>query len=941
MKRLTKLLTIVVTAAMVLPFVQGLPVFAASSDIKIDATHFPDKNFRAVISGRDYDKDGNGYLSVKERESVINVHCENSNVYSIQGIEYFPNLEGLWCLNNHISSWDLSGNPHLKGVWCSHNDFTSLDFSKNKELLWVYCYNCKLTSLNLSGNPDMAYVECNANPNLKSLDLSKNSKLENLFCSDCSLTSLNVSGCPLLCELDCFNNKLTSLNVTKNTKLKRLDVWNNPNLGYVNVTTLSELNYFNCAKTGTTKVDVTHNTKLQWLVCSYNDQLTSLDLSKNPELASLHLDCDWRLKSLDLSKNPKLYYLQAFGLRSISTLNISNNSRLIKAYKEGVYKDEPQLGECHSYTINYGGSGDPFDNLLHCLVVDNDVTIVTTGGTTKDVPDSVINTNDGHSNSETFATRAQAIQLLYELAGKPSASGKSRFTDVSTSATYAKAVKWGQDNNICFGYPNISSNTFCPNELITRQDFALMAHRFAGYKKLGTALDYGRTDWFEDFDEIDYYAWAPFTWAIQFNVLTTFENVNKCYPHGRMTVAELNYGANKIFNLDGAASYSSVVNGNGTPEGGQGTVYTNTTTPRPTATTKPTATPTKKPTATPTKKPTATPTKKPTATPTKKPTATPTPNPNTGNVSVGNDYKVPTAPRLNTTSGASVIYCAHVQYLGWQSYVYNGDTAGTEGRNFRMEALAINIDSPYDLGVRYRTHVQYLGWQDWVTNGKLAGTTGRGFRIEALQIELTGAAASKYDIYYRTYVEKQGWQSWVKNGQIAGTTGLGLRAEAIQIKLVPKGEASGSVTYDAHLAYTGWQSPVSDGGIAGTIDKHYRMEGLRINVNSTLGVGIEYRGHLQYYGWETKWSRDGALSGTTGKGIRMEAIQIRLTGLNANKYDIYYKCLIQDIGWTDWAKNGAACGSSGFGYKLEAVKIIIVPKGSPAPGSTARTYYQK
>ena len=559
MKTLSKLLTAVMAAAAILPFMRGIPVHAAG-DIKIDSTHFPDENFRTVIAGHDYDKDLNGYLSEAERNSVINVHCENSNIVSIQGIEYFPNVEGLWCLNNKISSWDLSGNTHLKGIWCSKNSFTSLDFSKNPELEWVYCYGCKLKSLNLKNNPEIAYVECNANPNLTKLDLSKNTKLENLFCSDCNITSLDLSNNPLLCELDAFNNKLTSIDLSNNTLLKRLDIWNNPNLGNVDVSKLPSLEFYNCAKTGATAVDVTHNPELQMLVCSYNEYLTSLDLSQNPRLAVLHLECDWRLTSFDISNNPKLYYLQAFGLRGISTLDISNNSRLIKAYQDGVYKDESHLGDVHSYTVNYGGSGEYFDNLVHCLVVDNDVNIVTNSGQTSNVTDSYIDTNDGHSDNEQFATREEAIQLLYQLAGSPYVSGKSKYKDVPSTASYAKAVKWGQDNNICFGYPDISSDVFGVGELISRQDFALMAHRFAGYMGFGTAFDYGRTDWFYDFEDIDYYAWGAFTWSVQWEVIKTKDNY--CYPHGRLTKTELQEGADQIFHLDQAASYSSGVNAN-------------------------------------------------------------------------------------------------------------------------------------------------------------------------------------------------------------------------------------------------------------------------------------------------------------------------------------------------------------------------------------------
>ena len=41
---------------------------------------------------------------------------------------------------------------------------------------------------------------------------------------------------------------------------------------------------------------------------------------------------------------------------------------------------------------------------------------------------------------------------------------------------------------------------------------------------------------------------------------------------------------------------------------------------------------------------------------------------------------------------------------------------------------------------------------------------------------------------------------------------------------------------------------------------------------------------------------DNALSGTTGQGLRLEAIRINLTGTLSQNYDIYYRVHIQDKG---------------------------------------------
>ena len=99
------------------------------------------------------------------------------------------------------------------------------------------------------------------------------------------------------------------------------------------------------------------------------------------------------------------------------SINIKNNSRLIKTFTKGVYKEEPQNGAVYSRTINYGGSGELFDNLKHELALDNGANVIISPAGTNDVPDSVIDSNDGHSNSDQFATRGQAIQKLYEKAG--------------------------------------------------------------------------------------------------------------------------------------------------------------------------------------------------------------------------------------------------------------------------------------------------------------------------------------------------------------------------------------------------------------------------------------------------------------------------------------------------------------------------------------------
>ena len=147
-----------------------------------------------------------------------------------------------------------------------------------------------------------------------------------------------------------------------------------------------------------------------------------------------------------------------------------------------------------------------------------------------------------------------------------------------------------------------------------------------------------------------------------------------------------------------------------------------------------------------------------------------------------------------------------------------------------------------------------------------------------------------------------------------------------------------SVTYRTHVQNEGWQTYVSDGVMSGTKGKSLRLEGIDIRLdNNSLGGSIEYRTHVQNEGWQAYVS-DGAMSGTKGKSLRLEAIQIRLTGEIAEKYDVYYRTHIQDLGWLGWAKNDGKSGSAGLSKRLEGIEIRLVEKGGEAPGTTENAY---
>ena len=260
------------------------------------------------------------------------------------------------------------------------------------------------------------------------------------------------------------------------------------------------------------------------------------------------------------------------------------------------------------------------------------------------------------------------------------------------------------------------------------------------------------------------------------------------------------------------------------------------------------------------------------------------------------------------------------------------------------------IEEPVaDITISYRTHVQSIGWQNPVTNGVMSGTTGEAKRLEAICIELTGANKDKYDVYYRVHAQTYGWLDWSKNGEMAGTEGLAKRLEAINIVIVPKGANPGvatsktfvsaypgSINYKTHVQTFGWENNWrADGTMSGTSGKAKRLEAIQIRLGRNINGGVRYKTHVQTFGWQN-WVSNGTTSGTSGLGKRLEAIQIELTGQAAQQYDIYYRVHVQSYGWLDWAKNGQMSGTSGLAKRLEGIQIVLVPKGAAAPGKTAR-----
>ena len=122
---------------------------------------------------------------------------------------------------------------------------------------------------------------------------------------------------------------------------------------------------------------------------------------------------------------------------------------------------------------------------------------------------------DGTS-SDRFApnaplTRAMIVTILYRMAGSPSVSGSSDFTDVATGKWFAKAVAWAAANGIVNGY---GSGLFGPNDPVTREQLAAILYRYAVYGGMTAVTLEENLGGFADTAQLSAYAIQAMNWAV-------------------------------------------------------------------------------------------------------------------------------------------------------------------------------------------------------------------------------------------------------------------------------------------------------------------------------------------------------------------------------------------------------------------------------------------
>lgn len=234
-------------------------------DFSGTVVNIPDPVFKQFLLDS-FDGNNDGQISADEAKSVSKISVCTDNISSLEGIQYFVNINELLCNGSGVEEGLRKG---------------------------------KLTSVDLSKNIHLRYFELDGN-NLEELILPKGaSDIEEVHCVVNNLKSLDLSGCPKLRAVYCWNNNLTSLDLSHNPFLTDLRCMDNE--------------FYD-------GLDLSHNEELRILICSH-DYLQSLSLSNNTKLT--WLDCSANLLTvLDLSAAPNLTYLVIYGDEILETVYV-------------------------------------------------------------------------------------------------------------------------------------------------------------------------------------------------------------------------------------------------------------------------------------------------------------------------------------------------------------------------------------------------------------------------------------------------------------------------------------------------------------------------------------------------------------------------------------------------------------------------------------------
>ena len=439
----------------------------------------------------------------------------NDNPITELNLHPLSNLQELSCYKMKLTKLDVSRCTELRRLYCNDNQIETLDLRSNKKLETLYCQNNRLSWLNLSSNTalDPRYVDCSGNvydikvdenlqyrvyPDLPCYGATEGTYFTAARASGWTGGTVSkVDGWDVLTldnrdvkevtyKYDTGNAKIGKVAFTLKTEVpaKYITISFDPNGG---TGTMKPMRVK--AGVGYTLPECTFTPPegkefAGWLAVNGNvypaghDVFSTYDQSlkatwKDKEVAEVAISFDpnggtgtmqpMKVKSGEEFELPECTFTPPEGKEFAGWL--AENGKVYPAgdivYSTGdsvlkaTWKDKAEVDVTQMFTDvekNWAYPG-----IQYC------VTHGIMGGM-----------GDGTFAPTGTTTRAQIVQILYNLEGTPAVSGTTPFTDL-TANWYKPAILWAYQNNVVAG---TSPTTFDPDQPVTREQIAVILTQY-------------------------------------------------------------------------------------------------------------------------------------------------------------------------------------------------------------------------------------------------------------------------------------------------------------------------------------------------------------------------------------------------------------------------------------------------------------------------------
>ena len=439
----------------------------------------------------------------------------NDNPITALDLRAQSNLQRLSCSKMQLKKLDVSRCPKLRRLYCNDNQIETLDLRSNKKLETLQCQNNRLSWLDLSSNTalDPRYVDCSGNvydikvdenlqykvyPDLPCYGATEGTYFTAARASDWTGGTVSkVDGWDVLTldnrdvkevtyKYDTGNAKIGKVAFTLKTEVpaKYITISFDPNGG---TGTMKPMRVK--AGVGYTLPECTFTPPegkefAGWLAVNGNVYPAGHDVFSTYDQS---LKATWKDKevtevTISFDPNGGTGTMQPMKVKSGENFTLPECTFTPPEGKEfaGWLAENGKVYPAGDIVLSYSSS------VLKATWKDTtevDVTQMFTDVTKNwaypGIQYCVTHGIMGGMGDGTFAptgttTRAQIVQILYNLEGTPAVSGTTPFTDL-TANWYKPAILWAYQNNVVAG---TSPTTFAPDQPVTREQIAVILTQY-------------------------------------------------------------------------------------------------------------------------------------------------------------------------------------------------------------------------------------------------------------------------------------------------------------------------------------------------------------------------------------------------------------------------------------------------------------------------------